>query len=683
MASEAGTVSTWTKALRAGLIYGALAYACTAFSRFGAPVESIWLPNAFLIASLLGAQRQDWPVYLLAAAVGHLTAHLAVGDALGFSLGFLLADGAEVVLCATLFARRPGALAFRDRSGVFYFFAFSLLGALTSASVAAASSLLGGIDFSPAEFVIWMSADALALIVFLPLFTGFGSEHWRKLSSRPLRAIAAVAAVVALQLANIAWPQIAPLSRFILFPLLVFTAFELGVAGVVICLAALLAMWTALISVGALPTLATTLDPRSSMLLVQVFVGALAATFIPLAVALEERDRANEQLARLAREEIAKHEAEKANQFKSRLLATASHDLRQPLQAAQTYLSVLEGRLTTPDEKTIAYKAGRALDSMGNILEALLDVSRLDAGVIVPQFRHFDIGPVLERVVASNKPQAQLKGLEFAYAPVSLVVRSDPHLLERVIDNFVANAVRYTNAGRIELRCDVRDGAALISVTDTGIGIAPDALDVIFEDYVQLNNPERDRRKGLGLGLTIAARMASLLGHRLNVQSAVGEGSTFSVEVPLGATEASAAPHPAAAAAKPHGQLLVLFVDDDPGIADAISMAFEDAGIALRVARDGDAAIALIEGGARPDVLISDFRLPSGNGNDVIRRAREALGVDLPSAVLTGDTGLQGLKACPRCIVLHKPISTTDLIAAVRELASMPPVGTSTQTAAI
>jgi CheY-like chemotaxis protein len=244
-----------------------------------------------------------------------------------------------------------------------------------------------------------------------------------------------------------------------------------------------------------------------------------------------------------------------------------------------------------------------------------------------------------------------------------------------VIDNFVTNAIRYTDQGSVTVWCEAHGQKALIGVSDTGIGIAAEALDHIFDDYVQLNNPERDRRKGLGLGLAIARRMAELLGSRIDVRSTVGAGSTFTIEAPLGAAAPAAAPAtaragPAEIAAR---QLCVLFVDDDEVIADAMAIVFRDAGIDLRLARDGEAAAALVAAGLRPDLIISDFRLPGGNGGEVIRRLRQALGASVPSVILTGDTGLQEVEKQADCVVLHKPIDPVSLIARARQLAAARP----------
>lgn len=311
---------------------------------------------------------------------------------------------------------------------------------------------------------------------------------------------------------------------------------------------------------------------------------------------------------------------------------------------------------------------------MSGIMETLLDVSKLEAGAISPRPTDFEIEDLLNRIVASNRPQAEAKGLEMRLKAEPLRVRSDPNLLERVIDNFVTNAIRYTDKGGVTVWCERRGRTALIGVTDTGIGMAPDALADIFDDYVQLNNPERDRRKGLGLGLAIARRMAELLSSRIDVRSAVNEGSTFSIEAPL---SVSPAPAPAKPRAKPaeaaSGPLLVLFVDDDPVIADAMKIVFADAGVELCLARDGEAAAARVAAGVRPDLIVSDFRLPGPNGSEVIRRLRQSLGAQTPSIILTGDTGLQEVERQADCTLLHKPVDTAKLIALVRQIAAARP----------
>jgi PAS domain S-box-containing protein len=376
--------------------------------------------------------------------------------------------------------------------------------------------------------------------------------------------------------------------------------------------------------------------------------------------------------------EAAKDEADRANAFKTRFLAAASHDLRQPLQAAGTYLSVLSRQLRDPAMKAICDQARVPLEVMADIMDALLDVSKLEQGAVRPQLRDFRIADVLDRVVADNRPNAEEKGLGLAYEGCGCVVRSDPLLLERIIDNIVSNAIRYTSKGEVSVECKRGKGLVRISVKDTGIGIAPDAIEGIFDEYVQLGNPARDRRKGLGLGLSIARYIANILDHRLSADSKVGEGSVFSVEVPLGeAGKASAGSSPDQALVEPHDgehQPVVLIVDDDPTIAAATQMLLDFEGFEAHGAETGEEALELVGQGLKPEAIVSDYRLPGYDGIEVIRRVRKALGSELPAVLVTGDTGFRAPPAAelPSCSVLYKPVQPERLALLVRSLIVKP-----------
>jgi len=514
-----------------GAAYCAVAYLCLSLTRFGASVESIWAPNALLSAALIVATRARWPALLLSAAAGHVLAHVLVGDALPITFAFLVSDFAEIALCATLLRARPDALTFQGRIGVSYFIVICVGSAVASTAVAALTTSIAGAPLGAFDLLVWFAGDTLGLLVFLPLFYGFAARQWRRVRAKPWLFAAALVLIVAL--ASIDALTYGPLARLILMPLMVIIAFEFGVVGVEISIGTLLLAWTAFMLAGILPGDWPEFGTRTTLLLAQAFIAAIALTSMPLAVMLEERERNSLKLAQAAKEEAAKIEAEKANAFKSRLIAMASHDLRQPLQAAHAYLDVLEARLTDAHLRGVCVNAGQALDTMNNILDSLLDVTRLDAGIIAPRPRSFAIGEMLQRLIASNAPHAEAKGLELALQALPVSVYSDANLVERVLANFLSNAIRYTPAGKVTLWCEERNGHAVIHVTDTGIGIPPEALCAVFDDYVQLNNPERERDKGLGLGLTIAKRMAALLGHPIAVQSKIGEGSTFSITVPL------------------------------------------------------------------------------------------------------------------------------------------------------
>lgn len=376
------------------------------------------------------------------------------------------------------------------------------------------------------------------------------------------------------------------------------------------------------------------------------------------------RERTAEALA-------AKEEAERANLLKTRFLTAANHDLRQPLQSLGTYLSVLARRVAEPELQQACGQACRSVESMDELLDSLLDLHKLESGRVMPAFREFPILPLLQQVVSSHRLQAEGKGLRLELAGGDWIVRSDPGLLRRVVENLVGNAVRYTGQGGVTLRCRREGGVVRIAVIDTGVGIPEAALDTIFNDYVQLDNPSQDRSKGLGLGLSIVKQIAQALDHRLGVESRPGAGSTFFVEVPVAESErrsAMAPAQPQAQSARP----LALLVEDDSAIADALQLVLDLDGIKTRHAAGCAAALALIEDGLRPAVLITDYRLPDGCGIDVVNDVRKALGTSIPALLLTGDTSLNSasLDGLGGCILLYKPVKPEQLAAAVESLAA-------------
>ncbi len=287
--------------------------------------------------------------------------------------------------------------------------------------------------------------------------------------------------------------------------------------------------------------------------------------------------RLNEDLERRVAErtdalEAAKDEAVRATSLKSRFLAAASHDLRQPLQATGMYLAVLQHQASTPDQRELLDKARQPLAAMAEILDTLLDVSKFESGAVRVRLSDFPVRKLLERVALENQAHAEARGLKLICEPCDCIAHSDAALLERVISNFVSNAIRYTERGQITLRCECNEARLQISVVDSGIGIPADALDVIFDEYVQLQNSARTRDKGLGLGLSIVKHIANLLGHRLTVQSVVGKGSTFTIDVPSGkqATARATAIEATPAASRAGHRPVLLLVDDDPFVPSSV-----------------------------------------------------------------------------------------------------------------
>jgi PAS domain S-box-containing protein len=367
----------------------------------------------------------------------------------------------------------------------------------------------------------------------------------------------------------------------------------------------------------------------------------------------------------------AKELAENATATKSRFLAAASHDLRQPLQSIGLYLSVLNRQLAESKEALeISDKMHMSINVMGELLDALLDISKLDSGAVEPEMRDVRLDEMLERIVTNNIQQAHGKGLELSLVSDVSVVHSDQALLERVIENFVTNAIRYTKQGSVSITSSREGDIARIAVKDTGIGIPEDQVDKVFEEYYQLDNNVRDRCKGLGLGLSIVKHIGRLLDHPLRVSSEPGVGSIFSVEVPLGTEEVISETPTSEKSSGSEREIVVLFIDDDPAIVDATTMLLDVSGFEVHAAQSGEDAMNHIADGIRPDIVISDYRLPGDNGVEVVRKVRQSTGKELPTVLITGDTSAREISEAnlPRCIVLHKPVDTDRLISLIEDL---------------
>lgn len=374
--------------------------------------------------------------------------------------------------------------------------------------------------------------------------------------------------------------------------------------------------------------------------------------------------------------EAVRDEAMRANAAKSRFLAAASHDLRQPLQSAAAYMAVLQRQLETQGQLRAFQNAMRSIDSAADILNALLDITQLENGTIKPQKQDFEIAELLARVVDSNQDGAERKGLCLVIRQGQGVVHSDPALLERIVDNLVSNAIRYTERGEVVIACESHgDGLVRISVTDTGVGIPQSALHSIFDEYVQLDNPARQSVRGLGLGLSIVRLIARLLDHDIHVSSVEGRGSTFAIDLP-GSVASLAIENAAARQDQDSGahvdHPVVMLVDDDPAIVDALEMLLDMSGFAICSAATGEAALALLRDGRWPDVMVTDFRMPDMEGVTLIRQAREIVARPLPVILLTGEVTLTSadLPDLTDCRILHKPVKPDQLVDIMNTIAA-------------
>ena len=362
-----------------------------------------------------------------------------------------------------------------------------------------------------------------------------------------------------------------------------------------------------------------------------------------------------------------------ANAAKSRFLAAASHDLRQPLQALALLQGALANMIEEPAPRRVLSDMGEGIRVAGELLDALLDVTRLDGGGIKPTFVDLEVAQVFSRLERELRHGADQKGLALRVVPTRAVVRSDQALLERILRNLLSNAIKYTERGKILIGCRRHGDRVRIEVWDTGRGIPAEHLEHIFEEFYQLGNPARERGKGQGLGLAIVERTARLLGHPLSVRSTPGRGTVFALELPLGDPAAVMAPAPPPAPRRLARELRLALVEDDEDVQEAMCMLLGLHGFRVRGGRTSAEVLGQCgRDGFRPDLLIADYRLPDGEtGFDAIGRLRGWVGRDLPAILLTGDMSPEVEQAAEKggCRLLRKPIETQILIGAILESA--------------
>lgn len=361
--------------------------------------------------------------------------------------------------------------------------------------------------------------------------------------------------------------------------------------------------------------------------------------------------------------EAAQREAEQANTAKSKFLAAASHDLRQPIHAQGLFLEVLSRTELNTHQRDLLTSARTASEDSGEMLNTLLDFSRIEAGVIDPQFQSFRLQPLLNKIENELAPQADAKDIVYRSRETHVVVQSDPVLLELILRNLVSNAIRYTNRGGVLVACRQRGDQALLEVWDTGIGIAPEHQQDVFREFHQLGNPERDRHKGLGLGLAIAEGLARTLGHNMSLASTPQRGSVFRLTLPIATTipltEQSDAPQSKTRLL----EVRVLVIDDDEIVREGMLHLLRDWGCECEAAESIGEALALARINT-PEVVISDYRLrEQRTGVEAITELRALLGESLPALLITGDTAPKRLREAQASYIplLHKPVSPSQL----------------------
>lgn len=387
-----------------------------------------------------------------------------------------------------------------------------------------------------------------------------------------------------------------------------------------------------------------------------------------LTTVLHRLERSNDALV------VAKDDAERANLSKTRFLAAASHDLLQPLNAARLSISVLSAMQTANDARTLASQIDQSLQTIEDLIKTLLDISKLDAGVVKPDVKNFPLDDVLSLLEASFQPQAVAKGLKLKVRRCGLMVRSDPMLLLRVLQNLVSNAVRYTDKGGVLVGVRKRGKNCLIDVVDTGRGISESERETIFEEFYRGAAAAGGSHTGLGLGLSIVQRTVLTLGHSLFVTSELGKGSTFRLRVQGAgpAPQVDRVPSERREIADTATGAHVLLIENDPDVASAMVRLLDGWSCHTVTARGPEEiGPALDQMERRPDIVLADYHLDQGKtGLAALEEFHRRAGMEIPAVVITADRGaaIAAEVEAAGCELMHKPVRPAELRALMTHL---------------
>jgi len=535
------------------------------------------------------------------------------------------------------------------------------------------------------DVVTWWLGGAIGCIIAAPLprlSIGRHATAGAIVEAFMLLAVGVCLAIVFAGMVDFSLDEM-PL-QYLAFPLLLWAVFRSGlsVAAFILTMATTATLWGTTEALG--PFVRDTVTQTS--LLLQAFFGLTGIVVLFLHAAMAER-RAAESELRAARDELetrveartvdlqeAVREAEKANKTKSRFLAAASHDLRQPIHAIALFATALEARLAETQNVRLISRIQGSLTSLAGMLDGLLDMSRLENDAIVPQVRGFSIQDVFDEITSEFAGAAAAKNLEFRVVPSSMTFRSDRALLLRILGNLVGNAIRYTERGSILVGCRRQKDGGVVEVWDSGRGIAQKDVEDIFDPYRRLEKGQERAPDGLGLGLAIVDGIADLLGVDVAVRSVPDKGTVFSVHLPYGVKPAgrgTTAVHDAAFVPTFSGKT-ILAVDDDPDVLEGMNTVLSDWGCNVVTALDAEDALhAVTKLGAHLDLVISDFNLPDGqNGISFLEALRQSLERDVPAIIISGDT--QPERRCEieaaGYYLLTKPIQPASLRVLLRRL---------------
>jgi signal transduction histidine kinase len=419
-------------------------------------------------------------------------------------------------------------------------------------------------------------------------------------------------------------------------------------------------------------------DPTAHVL------GAIAAVvlIVQLRLALEQNELLTAtMLAHLQNEDLVAQLREqmslvaRASEEKTRFLAAAAHDLRQPLHALGLFCAALDQRLRDLPEKPLVRSMMKSIEALDNSFGAILDISRLDAGTVQPNVQVFPVRDVFRRLYMHYAGDAELADISLRFRAAGRLVRTDPLLLERIVSNLIQNSLRYTRTGGVLVAARRSAGQVSIEVWDSGIGIPADKIDLIFQEFYQLDNPERDRSKGLGMGLAIVRRLSDLLGHKLQVHSTPGRGSVFRLLVPSAIEGAPDAAQLGADTLPPRIErsVTVLLIDDERAIRDAMRELLTPLHVDLLAAATIEEACRMASSTRQPiDLILSDWRLRGEeDGIEAVRQVRRLTRTTTPAVLITGETSPEIVKLAHASglVVMHKPLQPKELLRLITPLA--------------
>lgn len=666
-----------------GAIYFALAKGGLALASIHPSATPIWPPTGVALAAVLLQGYRIWPAIFTAAMVANATTAGSVATSIAIATG----NSLEAVVGAYLINRWSGGCNTFSTPNSVAKFALICVAIASPISASIGLTSLATVGYIEPEnfadaWITWWLGDATGALVIAPAIVLWAAGHQSAFSQDEcletvaVLATAAVVGLIAFSPLIEQTPGRDPLGFLAILPML-WAALRRGprdTATIALVLAGT-TIWGTLLGGGPF----TRGDLNSSFLLVLMFLISITVPSLLLSADVEVRKKAEESLRR-AQTELERKVAERtqelelANAAKSRLLAMASHDLRQPLHALGLFVAQLRTPLSSRERTKTIERVDAARKELDEMFHSLLDISRLDAGMLIPKITEFPITHLLQKIETTFNQATREKGLQLRIRRSNAWVRSDAMLLERILLNLVSNAVRYTVRGGIIVGCRRRGETLRIEVWDTGPGIPEDQKQNIFGEFFQIPGQERNRSGGLGLGLAIVDRLRLLLDHRIDLASRVGRGSRFAIELPMvdecvTSTAPVDSPYPGAFPAE--GKR-ILVVADAPMVKEGTGGLLGNWGYSVLTAGSDEAALMRVaQRQERPDLIISDYHLANGKiGIRAIEEINAAFGSSIPAILISGDTAAEPLRDANEkgYILLHKPVEPMRLRAVMHEL---------------